>query len=337
MKIAIKLPILIMFLLWGSIYAQDVDLEGYGATGFRFYDRDLLNDYNQETYYEGKLQAEIKYNKQIKAQLDFRGNSNDNSVEFREFSIEYEMFERLWFKVGNIKRPFGYEYMIKREDLDAVDRSFLYQQTEDIGVGVRSVSFMAFYEYSKKRPEFPFTYMLSVFKDNSLVTGTAARLIYHTGELSYGLNYMFQNVGGDEPINTHGLALDVEYDVSGFTSSFELLYVQDHTEGLRRRLQGLDDIVYTTGAKAHSRYKIKYEDNEILKAIEPLVLLSYYQPDFDNADAHTLQFVTGINFYFDKDIRARFNADIRLTKNEFNEDYTTNQSRGVFEIQIRFD
>ena len=81
----------LFFLLSSVLLSQNVSFSGYGAAGLKMYDRNRLNDYNQETYFEGKLQADIKYNDHIKAQLDLRGNSTDNSVNFREFSIKIDL------------------------------------------------------------------------------------------------------------------------------------------------------------------------------------------------------------------------------------------------------
>ena len=78
-----------MLALSDSNNAQDIEFEGWGATGFKYFARNRLNGANQETYYEGKLQAEIEFTKKIEAQLDLRGNSTDRSVNFREFSVKF--------------------------------------------------------------------------------------------------------------------------------------------------------------------------------------------------------------------------------------------------------
>ncbi len=327
--------ILIFFLFSTIISAQKIKFEGYGATGFRFFDRDILNGYNQETFYEGKLQTELKYNDEIEAQLDFRGNSVGNSAEFREFSIKFEYFETLTIKVGNIKRPFGYEYLINREKLHTTERNNLYNRIEKLGYGGRSVGIMGYHKYSKKKADFPYSYYVSIFKNNNLAQGVAARFVYHTGILSYGISYMFQDHGGDEPITAQGFEADLTYEDGKFLTNLEAFYFQDKDEGVRQRLIGGDETVYGMGAKMMSKLRFDI-DGEVLKSIDPVLLLSYYLPNTDVSDANQIQSLIGANFYLDKDVRISLNADVRFTKNQFSDEYSTKESRGVVELMVRF-
>lgn len=325
-----------LFLIHIATTAQKVELEGYGAAGYRFYDRNNLNDYNQEAYYEGKLQVKVEYNDEIEMQLDFRGNSTDNSVNFREFSIELKYWKYLTLDIGNIKKPFGYEYLVNRDKLITVDRSYVSNTLGDLGYGSRAVSIMAFYEYDEDEPSFPFDYYLSMFRDNSYRTGIAGRFAYNfDDDWKLAGNYMFQNKGGDEKISTHGFGLDFSLDKKRINSDIGLFYVQDPEEGIRRRLQGRDELVYSAGIKWTGAYKFDIDNSEI-EDIEPVVILGYFLPDFENKESHVLQTVIGVNVYLDDDLRVRFNGDLRLTKNEFISDYTTQNSRATLEIQARF-
>ena len=51
-----------------------------------------------------------------------------------------------------------------------------------------------------------------------------------------------------------------------------------------------------------------------------------------------IQALLGVNFYFTKKVRLRLNADLRLTKSEYDESgkYATNESRGIVEVHVRF-
>ena len=46
-------------------FAQEIEFSGWGATGIKVYDRNVLLGYSQEMFYEGKLQADIEYNDNI--------------------------------------------------------------------------------------------------------------------------------------------------------------------------------------------------------------------------------------------------------------------------------
>jgi len=120
--------ILAVIFTTASNYPQtDYSFSGYGAAGFRVHDRNQLRKYNQEVYYEGKLQFNYSVNKDIEAQLDLRGNSDDNRIILREFSVKFEYIKQLKFKIGNIKKPFGSEELLEREEMTTIDRSYAHQ------------------------------------------------------------------------------------------------------------------------------------------------------------------------------------------------------------------
>ncbi len=331
----------LLALFVSSIYSQDIEFSGWGATGIKIYDRNVLLGYSQEMYYEGKLQAEIEYNDNIEAQLDFRGNSVDNSLEFREFSVKFDYAEKLRWKVGNIKKPFGYELSVNREHLISVDRSIVNKRISEIGYGGRSVSIMAYYKYSQKREEYPYSYFISVFKDNSLTSGVVTRGIYHAGNNSYGISYMFQNRGGVNAVSTHGFAADFLVKKKDYSTSVEVFFVQDPVEGKIREayekenITNINESVFTAGAKILTSLEYK-TDAEVISKIEPFVLASFLIPEMEETDNHVIQTVIGANFYFNKKIRLRFNGDLVLTKNELNDDYITDESRVILEMQVRF-
>ncbi|MFC2088807.1 hypothetical protein ACFLSX_04330 [Calditrichota bacterium] len=333
--------IIIILNLLTIALAQDVSFSGWGKTGLRIFDRNINEGYSQETYYEGKFQADIEFNKNIEAQLDFRGNSIDNSLEFREFSMKFKYSDKLQWKIGHIKKPFGYEQSVQRERLISVDRSNVYNTFAELGYGGRSVSIMAYRKFSKKYPEFPFSYYVSVSKDNSFNTSLTARGIYHDGKYSYGMSYMFQNFGGRIDIKTHGLTANFLIDKKNYTNSIEVFFVQDPVEGKIRdehEKEGeseQNEIVYAAGAKLLTSLSFD-TDADVIKKIEPLILVSYLVPDIDVTDNHVIQFLIGSNFYFTKKVMLRFNGDFRLTKNQYNDDYVTNQSRVIIELQARF-
>jgi hypothetical protein len=332
---SMTLIIVLLLLTSVPVKSQKVSFSGWGSAGYIFYDRELLNDYTQEVYYWGKLQADIKINKQIEAQLDMRGNSVNNTITFREFSAKFKYMDYLRFKFGNTKKPFGYELLENTEDLYTVRRSITSQQIAIRGYGGRSLSLMAYYNYSKKRPDFPYTYALSVFKDNSLNFGVGTRFGYHTGDFGFSANYLYQSRGGEEPISGSGVGADVTWDIKDFFSSFEIVYVQDIDEGVRRRLQNEDEKVYSFGVKLEGAYEFDI-DAKVIKGIEPLLLVNYFQPDSKLTDEHIIQSIVGVNVYFHKKVRARLDADIRLSKDEYNEDYSTDDSRVYLELQVRF-
>lgn len=331
-----KLIIPLLLLIAVQISAQKFDFSGYGATGIKFYDRNKLNNENQETYYEGKFQVDLNLKKGFEAQLDFRGNNIDKSVELREFSAKYESDSWYNIKVGNIKQPFGYEYLINRDKLWSIDRSIVQDKISEIGYGTRTVSLMMYYEYDKKKPEIPYTYYVSIYKNNASASGAVARLGYYfNDDIALSGNYMYQNIGGENAISTSGMAADIEYRTKELDADFEIMYVQDPFEGQAREIAGLDKSVFSFGAKLLLAAKFPVTDF-FIEDIEPVLVAGYFMPDDEISDRHTIQTIIGSNFYIDKDIRIRIFGDARFTKTEFSDDYSTKESRATVEFQVRF-
>ena len=325
----------LLVLTLGVISAQEITFSGYGATGFIFTNKNMLNGYNQETYYEAKFQSDIKINSKIEAQLDFRGNSRDDDVELKEVSVKLKFWKYFRLKIGNIKKPFGYEQLVNREKLLTTDRTLLHQNVSETGFGGREFSIMGYYKYSEKRPEHPYSYYFSFSKDNSLSFSGNARFIYHKNDFNYGASYMYYNQGGEETIGSHGFSFDISRKMKKYTTALELLYVNDPVENIRRRLGNQPEDVYTFGAKLFTAYEFDL-DSEYFKKIEPIVVASLYVPDSENSGTNIIQAIIGANLYFHKYVSVRLHGDLRLTKTEFNDSYSSKESRGVLEVLVRF-
>jgi hypothetical protein len=330
-----KKALLLFIIFTCASFSQEIKFKGYGAAGYRFMDRIRIVETNQETYYEGKFQAEFEVNKHIEAQLDFRGNSDEQRVDLREFSAKFSYIPRLKFEVGNIKRPFSSEYMESEEDLAAVRRSYLTEAAGDLGYTGRSVGIMAYYN-TKDVEKFPHSYYLYIYKNNNVQNGIVARYVHHFSSMQAGINYFLLNTGGDYPISTSGFASNFLYKVKDFLVETEVMLMQDPVESIRRKLQFIkDNDVWAWGARLLSVYEFD-TGGAVIEEIEPLLLLSYFQPDAKAGEQHTIQTLVGVNFYFDKDVRLRLNGDVLLTKNEFSDDYNTHDSRFTLEVQVRF-
>lgn len=317
------------------VHAQKIKWGGYGNAGYIFYNRNVLNGYNQEAYFEGKLKAELKYGDDIEGTLQLKGTSVDNSVKIQEMNIKFDVSKYLNLKIGNEKKPFGYEYLTGEEELLTVNRSFVQENLAELGYGGRAVGIIAYYKYSQKRPEFPYTYYVSVFKDNSSFTSIVTRFSYHINDLGIGFNYMYENKGGEQKISTHGFGSGIFLDNDIYKGTLELFWVQDPFESNRRKLLGNDDKAVSLGARLTSSYNFKM-DKKFLKGIEPVLLISYYNPDTDVTGTHTIQFIGGANIYLHENVRARLNADLRFTKNQFNDDYGTEDSMLILALQMTF-
>ncbi|MGE5861729.1 MAG: porin [Ignavibacteria bacterium] len=318
------------------IMPQQISFSGYGAAGYRFINQIKIIEYNQETYFKAKFQADIEINEKIDAQIDFRGNSEDQRVELREFSARFSYLDKMQFKFGNIKKPFGSEQIENSENLYTIERSYLAESVAALGYGGRSIGLTAYYKYSKKEPGFPHSYYLNAFKDNAEQTGFTGRYIFHFDDFAAAGNYCMLKTSGNFPILSHAFSAALTYDIKDFVTETELFYVQDPIEGIRRIAAGIPDTkVYSLGARLLAAVGFD-TDGEVIEEIEPLIHLTYFQPDTKISDAHTFQVLFGTNFYFDKNVRLRLNFDGLLTKNQYSDDYSTHDSRFTIEMQVRF-
>ncbi len=328
--------LLIIFILTPvfNVFPQ-VDFTGYGSTGLRLYERPNAIGASQEVYFEGKFQAEIKVNKDIEAQLDFRGSSDDESVTLREFSAKFEYWERAKIEIGNLKQPFGIEQMVSNEDLELIEESFINNELSDYGYAERSFSIMVYSKYKDEFKTFPFSYYFSLFKDNSLRSGIYSRVSYHQDNFIYSLNYAFHAIGGDYSFKANAFAGDVTFSPKDSRVSLEFFYVKNTEAVLERIVLNGEENIFAAGAKFLAAHVFDI-DGKVVKGIEPVFLVGYFVPDIDEKDYHTLQFVPGINVYFHKDVRLRLNYSALRTKNRFNTEYSSLNSLGTLELQVKF-
>lgn len=332
--------ILVMIVLVNTILkaADDkVKFTGYGSTGLKVYNE----RFSQQTYYEGKFQAEINLKKGIEAQLDFRGNSTDNAVDLREFSIKFEVTDKLNLRVGNIKKPFSYEYLTSREELYTVERSLLVQNMAIRGYGGRSVSVMAYHKYKKKTPEFPFSYYVSAYKNNSFSSGLVTRGEYHYKDYSIALTYMLHSRGGWVGDNFHGAGIDLMFEKNKYFANLNVMAAQDPEVSKQRReqLNRDDEVVYGLGSTVIAA-KTFILDKRVVYGLEPVLSWSIYIPDSNEIKRHINNTIIGVNIYFTKDVRLRIHGDLRLTRDKyfdtFNNEYSKNRSGYIVDLQVRY-
>lgn len=320
----------------GALRAQDVRFSGFGATGVRMYDRNPVAEYNQEFFYEGKLQADIALSKKIEAQLDFRGDSDERTVILREFSAKFEYFTYARIKVGNVKKPFSVEGLTDRDEYIPVFDSHIHRRNEEMGYAGRNVGLLVYYNANlEKRPDVPFSYAAGVFKNNSYVTSAYARGSWHTGGWTGSLGYAMLSRSHDDAITTHGASADVGYRGQSFESQVELFFAQDPDEGIRRRLLGESDAVWSSGLRSLTALRFDV-DGDIVRVIEPYLLLGWSAADADAARYHRIEVMAGVNVFVDDDVRLRLVADGLLTRDRYADGYSTHGSVFAFEVFVRF-
>lgn len=339
---ALFLLFIFNFSLSNYSFATDVEVSGYGATGYNLSIQEYFNHDTQLTYYEGKIQCEMIYNDDIEAQIDFRGDSYDNNVELREFSLKLRLNDYMKLKVGNLKKPFGYEYLINREDLLTIDRSYHQQKISEMGYGGRSTSLMLYHKYDKDQENFPYTYYLSVFRNNGLYSGLIARALYYPDDdLGIGASYMLHARYGPDKIRTHGLGFEIEYEKKNFLLAYELAYVQNPEEIVRRIKyneetgENIDERFFSGGTKIYAAYDFNFA-YKFLRKIQPILVFGTFYPEFSEKDTYALQFLAGCNIHIHHNVILRLNADLMLMTNKETEGYSSDASQLLIQIMARF-
>ena len=340
-------PISIFFVYTSLLYADEFSFSGYGSTGYIFYDRSIIKGNKEESFYAAKLQMEIELSKKIETQLDFRAMSDEHAVELREFSVKFDYYDYLQFKFGNLKLPFGAEQLESRENLLTFDRSIGHDSYSGLGYGGRSIGLMAYYKYSKKREDFPYSYYFNLYRNNGLVSGAVLRGAYHYGDFIFGGSYLFQHRAGRNPVNGNGAGADITFENDNSTFSIEGTVFKDPVVSIQNSLSNdelaqqagphnfKDEEIYGATLRLTAAYK--FDTNaDVIKDIEPLYMFSTYYPDISELGYIEMQNMVGANFYFSKQVRLRLQADLRMTKTQFSDEYETLGSRGIFELQIRF-
>lgn len=325
------------FLFSSSIViCQEIEWTGYGAAGYRNINRQRIIEYNQEMYFSAKLQAEIKINKDIESQIDLRGNSQDQQLELREVSVKFKYIKNMNVKFGNLKKPFTAEQIENSENLAQIERSYLSNELGQTGYGGRSVGVMAYYKSSGKKDDLPYSYYMFLYKNNNLQQGFNARYQYHfDDDYSAALSYFILHTGGDYPMITNAVSPGFYLNKKNISGELELVFAQNPVEGIRRKVIGENSNVPFWGARVLGAIAFN-TDAEVIKKIEPLLMFSYFQPEFKYVKEHTLQFLAGINFYLHKDVRARLNTDFILSRNRYNDKYSLYGSTVTLELQVRY-
>jgi hypothetical protein len=332
-----KIKYLFFFVFIPSfVFCQEISWSGFGAAGYRNINRQRIIEYNQEMYFSAKIQADIRINKDIEAQIDVRGNSQDQQLELREVSVKFEYMKHMKISVGHLKKPFTAEQIRNSESLIQIERSYVSSRLGQAGYGGRSVGIRAYYNSSGKKNDLPYSYNLFLFKNNNLQQGFTARYQHHfDDDLSAGASYFILHSGGDFPIVTNAVSAGLYYYKKDFTGELELVAGQDPVEGIRRKAIKEERDVILGGARG--LVALGFDTGaDVIKKIEPLLLLSYFQPEMRYTKQHTFQVVAGSNFYFHKNVRARLNADFLFTRNRFFDEYSLYGSMVTLELQVRF-
>ncbi|MCJ8314853.1 MAG: hypothetical protein HRU38_22105 [Saccharospirillaceae bacterium] len=347
----ITLTTLIILFIPSLVLAKNADISfsGWGETGIKTEEQNTLKGYPSLTYYAAKLQADIKLNKQIDIQIDVKGNSDDNQVDFNEFSFKFDYHDYFKVKVGHLKQPFGYEQQISHANLLTFNRSNTHLAMAKMGYANRSFTIKGYYNYSQKRPDFPYSYALSIFKNNSNNTGLNIKGSRHLNDViisGYG-QYQFKEGRDGLSLHSFGAGSDVTYETTTTSLGLALFILEDPVAGIQNLEQNfiietasldlpyLDESVLAATFQTFVAYRF-HTNGSVFQSYEPIFLTSVYLPVLDDTKSYEWQVAYGLNSYFTKDVRLRFQVDYIFTQKTTSEESSINGSSVELGLQASF-
>ncbi|MGD8782554.1 MAG: porin [Ignavibacteria bacterium] len=289
------------------------------------------NDLYIESFYKAKLEFKIKLNEKTKVELDIRAESDEQQIELREASVDYDLSKTFRISAGALKKRFGREELVSREKLHTIQRSMINRYLSPLG-------------YVSRDPGIHLRWKDEL---HELITGfnyNEAHSLTFMSRYSVENIWIFDDIGGGLHFvkhlnrqginNSYAMSLDFARKFGKLNSDLEFFYGMDPVETGYRKIAGIEDDVNFFGAKIQTAYKFKF-DNEILTGLEPLLILGYIAPDTELMDVNKLELLIGFNVYIDKHIRFMINGDLILTNNKLNKsERSYNESNAIAQFQI---
>lgn len=336
----LKLIVILLFLLSSVIYAQKkISYDGYASAGGKLEYKGF-----GESFYRAKIQLEVKLNDYIDTQVDIRGWSGRREVELREISGEFKYWDQTRLRIGNLKKRFGTEELVSREELYTVERSLINRHISPMGYVGREVGVQLYKKWKEVKQDSNdfYSYYLGVSYNDSRAFGANGRMSVHNvlGLSQLGFDAVYQQLKGElifgDPLHAFAFSADVSKQAGQYYTDAEVFLGKDPFETRVSRFTGTERSVYFTGIKSSHVYRFQI-DEKALKAIEPVLLLSFLVPDTRDFWVNQFQILIGMNIYFDEAVRLLINGDLISSNSRYNKDqrYYTG-SMMITELQFRW-
>ncbi|MCJ8315090.1 MAG: hypothetical protein HRU38_18510 [Saccharospirillaceae bacterium] len=347
-----KLVLILLFITLPCFAAgknSDISFSGWGEAGIKNEKQNMVNGPPVITYYAAKLQSDIKINQKIDVKIDVKGNSADNQVDFNGFSIKFDYHDYFKIKIGNLKQPFGHEQQTSRTNLLTFNRSNAHFALAKMGYANRSLAVKGYYNYSKKRPNFPYSYAINIYRNNSTQSGINLKGSKHFNDLivSSYFQYLKKINRTGVKINTVAVGSDVIYQTKSSTMSMGLFILEDPVVGVQNVEQNiliksdsldqslLDESIIAGTLQSFVAHRFNI-NGEVIHSIEPLLLTSLYVPFLQESESYEWQTVFGFNAYLNKDVRLRLQVDYIFTNKESTEQSSIYGSSIELGVQVSF-
>jgi hypothetical protein len=301
-------------------------ISGWLRTGVEY----EYNERFRENFYRGKVQFNFKVDKNLEAQIDIRGESEEHAMELREAFFTADLGKAVGLDFGQGKKRFGLEFQKSRENLLTNERTLIYQHLEPFGFVGRDVNLRY---YRKAKPDgrrHGISLSLGYSEDHNVtVVGHWTRL-NTIGSFALGASSVVQIdkiAGGSQTV--WALGAELLRDAAKHHVEIEAVTGQDPFRSEFEKSFGDGKNVYFFGGK------ILYGHYFKKSRLEPVLVYSLLVPDLDTFDINTVEFLAGLNYYAASALRIGLNGDLLLATSATNQDERTYAgSKVILQVQL---
>ncbi|MDZ7360487.1 MAG: hypothetical protein ONB46_07135 [candidate division KSB1 bacterium] len=327
-----KLRTSIFFLLLWMSYAPPMfaqaktTISGWLRTGVEY-------EYNKrfrENFYRGKVQFNVKVDKNLEAQIDIRGESATHEMELREAFFTADLGKAVGLDFGQGKKRFGLEFQKSKENLLTNERTLIYQHLEPFGFVGRDVNLRYYRKAKSDGRRNGISLSLGYSEDHNVtVVGHWTRL-NTIGSFAVGASSLVQidKIAGGSQI-VWALGAELLRDMEKHHVEIEAVAGQDPFRSEFEKSFGDGKNVYFFGGK------ILYGHYFKKSRLEPVLVYSLLVPDVDAFDVNTVEVLAGLNYYAVAALRIGLNSDLLLatsTKNQGERTYAG--SKVILQVQL---
>ncbi len=322
--------IFLLIILFLPIEAQKkVKYDGFIELGIRA----VYNELHVNSYVRSKLEVKLELNKRTEIEIDIRAFSDDEEIELREASLDYELSNSVEIELGQLKKDYGREESKSREKLTTINRSLVNRFLSPFGYVSRDPGISVVWETDHH--EFTSGLFYNNTQDLTLMSRYLKDDLIGFDKIGASLRWIkhFKREG----LNTsYAAGLEFLKKFGTWDNELELFYGIDPLATGFNNIIGLDNNVNFFAAKFQSAYKFKF-DNVILTGIEPVIITALVVPDANEFDVNQYQILAGLNIYIDEDIRLMINGDLILSNNQLNKsDRSIQGSNVIAQFQVRW-
>ncbi|GEM_PF-1751622 len=323
---------IIFFLLLLTSYAPPAfsqaktTISGWLRTGVEY----EYNERFRENFYRGKVQFNVKVDKNLEAQLDIRGESEEHAMELREAFFTADLSKAVGLDFGQGKKRFGLEFQKSKENLLTTERTLIYQHLEPFGFVGRDVNLRYYRKAKSDGRRNGISLSLGYSEDHNVTAVGHWTRLNTIGSFAVGASSVVQIdkiAGGSQTV--WALGAELLRDAAKHHVEIEAVAGQDPFRSEFEKSFGDGKNVYFFGGK------ILYGHYFKKSRLEPVFVYSLLVPDLDTFDINTVEFLAGLNYYAASALRIGLNGDLLLATSAKNQDERTYAgSKVILQVQL---